>query len=439
MDPTEQYRETYRLIVADPVTRRILCHVANGTSHLPQVEIADSERLAFGLCQSLRQMTGIETVALWVNTNADPKYAVLEVAGYSAHLPDSFSLESFTEVGYLIPPSLSCDVDTLVETGQGGLGRFARFGWLSELLSRFDAGELIAIQHWNMGIDFCLIRFSTSKGTFWFKAVGSPNTQEFANTITLARLWPQILPEIVLELPEWNGWISRHLEGSSLSDSTDPVSISSAIVALADLQIASIPNVPMLVDIGMEHVDARSALNDLPPFFDEMRYAMAAQTSTKSYPLSPLAVQALFESCTAMVLAFVDSSIPETLVHGDIGHGNIVSTDTPKFLDWCETWIAHPFIGAEYLFADLRNSSQTFRQQEQYFRKLYFDRWSGCSSSTHVCWARDYAPPFAALMFALVLWRKAGSLRDRTIQWPALRSLLREIERLVAIANGRGK
>ena len=99
------------------------------------------------------------------------------------------------------------------------------------------------LRQYNASPSFSLIRFETNGPAVWFKAVGEPNLREFPITLKLAELFPRFMPEVLGTKPEWNGWLSREVDGQNLGETKDIALWEQAATDLARLQIQSISRI----------------------------------------------------------------------------------------------------------------------------------------------------------------------------------------------------
>jgi hypothetical protein len=102
------------------------------------------------------------------------------------------------------------------------------------------------------------------------------------------------------------------------------------------------------------------------------------------------------------------------LVHGDIGHGNIIVTT-----------IGHPFLSAEHLLADFDRCQPHLLQEQGYLRQAYAEHWRGCTTSEALQKVTTLAPAVAAFAYAVMAWEASAQRPDPARTWPLLRSLLR--------------
>jgi Ser/Thr protein kinase RdoA (MazF antagonist) len=315
------------------------------------------------------------------------------------------------------------------------LGRFARLGWIDELLSRIGIDRSQnpepVIHQLNQGLDFCLLNLKDAGGrNLWFKAVGEPNTREYQLTLELTRRFPQYLPRLVATISEWNGWVAESVEGVPLNESASLGDCKQALTALATMQQATTRDADSLLALGAKDWTYARIASLSEPFFEDARPAMKAQTSTRSKPLTDIELDELQSDVGTTLREFMEPDIPDTLVHGDIGHGNIIATaDGPVFLDWAETYIGHPFLCAEHLLADLARSHPTFAKEQAHLRSFYVDHWRTCARAKDLETIAALAPVVAAFVYALVAWEANQHRTNPNAAWPLVRSMLRRTKR----------
>lgn len=127
---------------------------------------------------------------------------------------------------------------------------------------------------------------------------------------------------------------------------------------------------------------------------------------------------------------FTSAGVPETLLHGDIGHGNLMATcEGPVFLDWAETCIGHPFLSAEHLLADLARSNPKFAEKQTALRSHYSSRWKAHAQPGDLEKVTALAPAIAAFAYAVSAWDSSRNRQDPTEAWPLIRSMLRRTKR----------
>ena len=161
------------------------------------------------------------------------------------------------------------------------------------------------------------------------------------------------------------------------------------------------------------------------PFFAEATLAMQAQASTKAQPLTRIELNRLQRDLEGALAAFGATKIPNTLLHGDIGRGNLIfSHSGPVFLDWAQAYFGHPFISAEHLLAEVERLPSISVDDREALRHSYSSQWREFGVAD-VAKAMHLAPAVAAFAYALFAWYEQRGQQHSARIWPMLRSLLR--------------
>jgi hypothetical protein len=433
----------FRLVAIETASMRVLTTLFPRSISLPRVSVPAGSRLTKALTETVEREVGLRTLelALLPAYNAGPQCTVHEILAPQASLKAPFA---FTDLNEISSEELTGEERSLVlkimKSEAHELGRFARIGWLGDLYQKahipFDRTSFALVKQLNQGINFSLLRLQDAEGhPVWFKSVGKPNQREYSISLKLSQRFPKFLPKIVAEIPEWNGWIMEEVLGTPLNESEGMRSSEQALAALALMQKEMARETAVLSELGaLDWTSARiSALSE--PFFSEAHLAMQAQTSTRSKPIPDNDLDQLNRDMDSALSAFNDSGIPDTLVHGDIGHGNIIATaNGPIFLDWAETCIGHPFLSAEHLLADLARSQPLFSEARAILRAHYVSHWSTYASPSSLAKTAALAPAIAAFAYAIFLWEANRDQDDPEGAWPILRSMLRRTRRELSSA-----
>jgi len=431
--PDGMYVE-YRLVLIEPQSMRILTRDTVEGPMLPRESVSAYTRIAQTLTEAIEQRYGFSSLQLAilpaVEGNSD--CAVHEIIGPTEDTPGSFSFLVQDEItlGELSDEEKAF-VLKILKGETNALGKFARLGWITDLLTK--TGRRPSDDHWptirqfNQSVDFCLLSWMSDEGhKLWFKAVGKPNTREYALTAELSRRFPKYLPTILLDVPEWNGWVMEDVQGVPLNESDDIHHCEDALAALAIMQKEMVCNVDSLASLGARTWSCTRIASLSEQFFTEARHAMRAQTSTKALPLSGSELFQLQRNIDVALNEFMDPRIPDTLLHGDIGHGNVIATSCgPVFLDWAETYIGHPFICAEHLLADLARSNRLFADRQATLRSFYADQWRTHLLTAELKRISLLAPAVAAFAYGVIAWETFSDRNDPEQVWPLLRSMLR--------------
>jgi hypothetical protein len=430
--------DEFSLALIAPWSRRILVSRSGDRYRFPSLLVPSGRRLAYSLTEAVESKYGLATIQLaLLPRGSSPGFAVHEVLSTSGQDSDlvEINLEEMDS------DELSDDerdlIRKIIEGQETSQGRFARLGWVNELLARIepflverDHKTTGLVRHFNAGIDFSLLWIHIDSGpNLWFKAVGEPNTREFALTVELAKMFPTCLPRIVCAMPDWNAWVAEDLEGSSMSAAGDELAAARTLRVLAGMQIDAITHVSRLRQLGAVEWPLSRLLSLQDGFFAEMASIMAAQTSTRSQPLTMSDLGSLQSVLRNALMELMAIGIPDSLVHGDIGHGNIKLTkDGPVFLDWAETYIGHPFLTAEHLLVDLERSNPNLNsEQRNKLRDVYLAEWIVFASEVNLATAARLMPGVAAFAYAVMIWHMSRTYPDPTQTWSLLRSLMRRI------------
>src|SRR5271155_176075 len=156
------------------------------------------------------------------------------------------------------------------------------------------------------------MRFETTGPAVWFKAVGKPNSHEFNIVRILATLFPTYLPPIIAVRPEWNGWLATEAEGTSPDADSDFSTWKTISVGLAELQIASVHEVPRLISAGCRDIRVSSLLNSTDEFFAIMDNLMKQQIKTPPSILTSEELLDLKKRIKEILPTLAASIIPDT-------------------------------------------------------------------------------------------------------------------------------
>jgi len=422
-----------RVIVVDRTLLQLLAITAGGTISLLRVSVAADKRVAASITEALLEQYGLNTIqlAMFPSKRANDYCVVHELITTTRPLP---SFLKFCELDQLAQKDIDDeqreDIRSIINGSNVMLGRFSRLGWINELLNELgyddDRNSWPSIRHVNQGIDFCLMSLSeTNSCVKWFKAVGPPNTQEYALTISLSRQFPESLPKLLLEIPRWNGWVTENVHGEPLERLDSISSWKSAFIRLSQMQVMLSRSSTWLASVDVDRWNSIRLMECLEPFFKEAERAMEHQTSTLVRPLSSAELHSLKDGICAAI-STMDDGLPHTLNHGDIGHGNIlVSSEGPVFIDWAGSYVAHPFISVEHLMADFKRCNPHNAHTCGMLRQTYAHQWADYASAEVIRQSVLVAPAVAAYLHAVIAWSSSALFPDSTRAWPLIRSQLR--------------
>jgi hypothetical protein len=427
-----------RLALIEPSSMRIMTINSDSGPLLPCESIHTHSRFAEALTQAVEQIYGLRTIQLALLPGSEEQgyCAVHEILASRSTLSEFLSPVALHEIE---PDQLTAEEKAMVIKIMNGhamdLGRFARVGWISELLCKTESlgisDRMPLVRQLNQGIDFSLLQLTYEDSrSIWFKAVGEPNTHEYALTIELSRQFPMYLPKILACIPDWKGWVSEHVAGVPLNDLCEMHAWGAALEALAVMQKSAIHHTGVLRKAGAKDWGCERLASLSAPFFEDVQRAMLAQGSTKARPLDSGEVRSVRGEIERALVTFTQSGMPDTLLHGDIGHGNIlIASDRIVFLDWAETYIGHPFVSAEHLLADYERSQPSLSRGRNSLRQAYAAHWLDVVSSEDLVRTTLLAPAVAAFAYAITVWAATVHGPDPSSAWPVIRSMVRRVKR----------
>jgi hypothetical protein len=323
---------------------------------------------------------------------------------------------------------------------------FAKPGWLRELCS-WIARQIEPLKirltgnfrQLNASASFCLMRFETTGSAVWFKAVGEPNSHEFNIVSLLANLFPAYLSPIVAVRPEWNAWLMTEAEGTS-PDTDSIVSTWRTIsTRLAELQIASLHELPRLISAGCRDIRVSSLHDSTDAFFTVMDKLMKQQIKTPPSILTSEEILDLSKRIKEILRLLAASGIPDALNHLDLNPGNIfVSGDRCTFIDWSEAAIGHPFLTFQYMLEHLTRLRPDCPYQREELVSAYASKWHRFAPRSAVSHSLALAPLIAVFAYAVSsgTWRQPEAFASpRAAGY--FRSLVRRMKREVdALEDG---
>ena len=430
-----------RVAIVDPVNMRLLVVSDDLESRLPRISIPISSRMAATATEAIYDTFSVSTIQL-VNIADDDSQTRLLVHELVAARPRSTDSVTLAHIAIenLVPGQLSETegglLNRLISGETTEFGRFARVGWIDDLFRSMgygtDRSEWPEIRHLNQGINFSLLSVTQyDKPTRWFKAVGVPNTHEYFITMELRRRVPAMLPKILQAIPEWHAWWSEGvIPGTRLDQSCDVDDWIRTLGCLAALQKQLAPSTASFRDAGAETWTCLRLLSLLEPFFADATKASLAQTTKRARRLEQHDLDELRASIESGLSAVASSGLPDTVNHGDIGHGNIlIGQKGSVFLDWAGCYIGPPFFTSEHLIADFDRCYPGRLQEVNLLRRTYLNGWQSHIAPRLFRTTVTLAPGLAAFAYGVMVWHGSLQRRDPTQAWPIIRSMLRRTVR----------
>ncbi|MDQ3614736.1 MAG: aminoglycoside phosphotransferase family protein [Chloroflexota bacterium] len=223
--------------------------------------------------------------------------------------------------------------------------------WIEETLASLGS-EMIAspeqVRWWSLA---CVLRVPTSRGNVYFKASARQPlfVGEGVLLSYLEGVFPDRIPRLLATHAE-TGWILLD-DAGAVHHGPMPVERATEIVSTwGGLQRATVPHVDTLRSLGVADRRPHTLIPLIQPLLDD-ELAVAHLTSDEIGEL-----QRRMPEMIDMCRRLSESSVPPTLIHGDLHAENFVTGGAPIFIDWTEACIAHPFMDMFMIFNETEDS-----------------------------------------------------------------------------------
>jgi hypothetical protein len=440
--------EIYRVIVFRCNGAELLLNCAQAGLSLPEVRIPLWQRAAENLAVAMKRDWGEEVICLFELSERDLpgmesviRYQVSQSwggAGKPAVPTRWISSDELREDSLVDRWDYMAIQRSLAQCRAAvrdpGAGSFARLDWFPELC-RWAGGAIASrglhlngkLRQLNASSSFSLIRFETNGRAVWFKAVGEPNEREFPITLTLARLLPKHIPEVLAIRTDWHGWLMLDVAGTILGETTDLSLWQTAAAATAKLQIESIAKTAQLLQAGARDLRGPVLGDAVSPFMRVIAELMRRQGKIPPPVLGETEIRLLEERVQGAILQLGEWDVPDTLGHLDLNPGNIIiAPQGCLFLDWAEAYVGHPFLSWQYLREHFLRVVGADPASEAELAAGYLTAWEPVASRDVLAEAMALARLVAVFACAVGIdaWRHRERLED-----PRLAGYLRALAR----------
>ena len=245
--------QSYRLVLAEPKTRRVFAERCQLRWRPPQISIPPWSRAADEIQALIEQQWGFEAVVLDLLEEEPGREAIAIAEFRGGSTSRTFarvgSWVNFREVSKSeIHGADRHIVETLLRDGTTGRGVFSRFGWVEDALDWFsreagiDRAQVTGdVRQFNAAADCALLRFETRVGPpIWFKAGGNPSSSEYRVTRVLAQLFPDSLPAVIATREDWKAWAMEDA-GARLGSVCSPGAFGKTVSRLASRAYGDLP------------------------------------------------------------------------------------------------------------------------------------------------------------------------------------------------------
>jgi hypothetical protein len=427
----------YRLVLVLPDSRRILAIGGVGGYRLPSITILQWMRPAEQLREAIHRAWKLHVLVLdFFHDSTFCAVAEVLVSGrptdLKAVLLEQLQISELSE-------QQRAQIESILAGDCHASSPFSRVGWIDEAIAWLEAetGRKISsksdIEQYNAGGEFALVQFHMEDDSaYWLKASGEPNAHELSVTTLLSKLCGSYLPELLSSKPEWNAWL---MSGEARCVTEIPGSpfqlfrlLEEAVVCMAKLQIKTQGHSLDLLDAGAFDQGLQVFKVHAAELFDYLEEAMSLQTSTKAPRLEKKCIQRLRGVFEEVCLRVEDVAIADTIVHGDMNRGNILTGGGHcQFIDWSEAYLGNPLITLQHLL--LLNKVEN--SEIRYFinsllKQRYLDVWTVSCDPDALDKGLVYMPILAA---ASTLYGRGDWLRSPRRNDPHRQSYARSLAR----------
>ena len=268
-----------------------------------------------------------------------------------------------------------------------------------------------------------VLHIPTDQGKLFFKATAHETIYEAVLTQSLARWFPNCMPEFVA-VDTGRGWMLMRDGGEQLRASIRPVknitSWKPVIARYAEVQIGLADHVTELLSLRLPD----NRLSVLPGLFtellaDEESMMIDQEKGLTSYEWQEVKDKARrFEQICVELAAY---GVPESLNHGDFHDGNVLVKDGRiTFFDWGDASVAHPFTSLRTFFVSIELSldleDYAFTPEMAELLDLYLEPFQKFASEAELLRAYQISKPVASVVKVLAwhqgITRMEGSLRQ---------------------------
>ena len=424
-----------KLVVLDREAR-ILVDVVGELPELPKVTIPPFTRIGYAVTTAAREKYGLELFVITEamtkphdNDSLESLVLICRLPDSNASLPDGMAWSKQSEVELAEPDRVALHAAMNEFEPYGSGEKASSFGcyrslddlraWYTPHLEQLGVRES-GIQQWNGDPWFALFRIKTEPKTIeanaepiegtvelpkalWFKAVGEPNTREFAVTLALAQECPHWFAKIIASNPTWHGWLMEEVNGYELDDEPDGRPWALTARVLAKVQKRFVGREDELLALGCRDWRMPRVLAALDRFFGDMEEIMERQPSEPPRRLDRDELRALKVRCQDLCHRVEDVDIPYTITHGDFSpHNVLVSNGWPIFIDWAEAYVSFPFISWEYFWNRMiKDHPEHADWHERMHRNYAYRVWAPLLTQTRVDEGLRLSPAMAVLILAL--------------------------------------
>jgi hypothetical protein len=294
--------------------------------------------------------------------------------------------------------------------------------WIRTETERQDIRITGEIEQPHMYAWSTVLHIPTDQGKLFFKATAPETIYEATLTQSLARWFPDCMPEFCA-VDAGRGWMLMRDGGEQLRASIRPTKDISpwktVIARYAEVQIGLADHVTEMLSLRLP--DHR--LSVLPRLFnqllaDESNFMIDQEKGLTSAEWREVRDKtSRFEKICKESAAY---GIPESLNHGDFHDGNILVKDGRiTFFDWGDASVTHPFTSLRTFFVSIEMAldleDYSFTPEMAELLDLYLEPFQKFASKDELLRAYEVSKPVASIVKVLA-WHTTISRMDRELR-----------------------
>lgn len=387
-------RLEFRVVLVDPASYAVLVLDTADGYRLPRVRIPRWLRPAQQLRKKIQATWGVNVVILNIvmADRSSGSYVVAEPlmpvrsSDFKAVVASQLSPSELSEREY---------VDLALLLNGEMKDPFSHIGWIDHATRwvESETGRKVTsrneIEQYNAGGAFALVRFPMAGGwDYWLKATGEPNRHEPRITKLLSELGGGYVPDVIAWRPEWNAvLISGEARGVGEvpKDSRQVFELlEDAVESMAKLQVRTKDCGLDLLGSGAFDQGIEVLLKRAPELFDYLEETMGLQALAEAPYLDRRRIHEIRSAFEAVCERVQHLGTPETIVHGDMNPGNIITgCGHCQFIDWSEAYVGNCLVTLQHLLLLNREEDADIRDfMNCVLKRRYLDVWrTTCDSA----------------------------------------------------------
>jgi len=267
-----------------------------------------------------------------------------------------------------------------------------------------------------------VLHIPTDQGKLFFKATAHETIYEAALTQSLARWFPDCMPEF-LAVDAGRGWMLMRDGGGQLRASIRPAKDIApwkpVIARYAEVQIGLSDHITELLSLRLP--DHR--LSVLPALFAELLSDEQSLMIDQEKGLTSTEWGEMKDKTSRFQQICVELArygIPESLNHGDFHDGNVLVKDGRiTFFDWGDASVTHPFTSLRTFFVSIEMAldleDYSFTPEMRELLDLYLEPFHKFASKEELLKAYHISKPVASIVKALA-WHQSITRMESTLR-----------------------